>query len=449
MYKIFALFFVLIISTAALADEISVTVYNSNLGVVSEIRKLKFEKGINDISYRDVPSKIDANSVRFEVINSNQKIDILEQNYAFDLVSPDKMYQKYIDKEIEMFNEDGKQYRGTLLAYNKGEITILEKSGSIKNVMLSKINEVSFPSLPNGLITKPTLFWKYEAPASGEFDCNVSYQTGGMNWKAEYVAVLSDDETMLSLSGWAAIDNRSGKRYSDAKLKLIAGDINRNTYSKRIVRLDAVMAPMRVGQAGFDEKTFFEYHMYTLPRKTTLADNETKQISLFEPASSRVEKIFKFKPEENPTQVAVVLEFKNSKKFGLGMPLPAGRVRLFKADTDKSMVLLGEDMIKHTPKDEEMSLRVGYAFDIVGEAKVLDQKRISKQIEERTFQVEIRNRKSEKIIVEIERKLFGYWEIVETDREYEKKDANTIIFMVEIEADSTITVNYKVKYDFR
>ena len=220
MKKLTLITSLLLISAVVIADEIAVTVYNSNLGVISEKRTLKFDKGIGSLQFRDVPSLIDANSVGFTV-EGNRNVSILEQNYAFDLVSPDKMYQKYIDKEIELIDKQGKLYQGTLLAFNSGAITIQEKSGRIKIVLLSHVVEVNFPSLPDGLITRPTLFCKYDSDFSGEALCEVSYQTSGLSWSAEYVGLLNSTETQLDLSGWAAINNSSGKTYKDAKLKIV------------------------------------------------------------------------------------------------------------------------------------------------------------------------------------------------------------------------------------
>ena len=436
------------LSLAATAQDMSVTVYNSNLGVVSETRNLEFVKGIDRLAFRDVPSEIDANSVRFDIADGTDNVVVLEQNYAFDLVSPDQMYNKYLDKEIELYDEDGKLYTGILLAFGQGALTLREKSGRIKIIMLSKISEVSFPDLPEGLITKPTLFWLYQSDAAGERACNVSYQTRGLSWTAEYVGVLSADEAKLDLSGWSAITNRSGKTYRDASLKLVAGEIHRAAPPMPRGGQKLYAAGM-AEDIGFQEKEFFEYHLYTLPRKATVADKEMKQISLFEPAQSQVNKVFIYRPEKNPKQVEVALKFKNSAATGLGMPLPAGRVRMFKADDDGSMILLGEDMIDHTPRDEEVNLKVGYAFDLVAEEKLLNQTRLSQQIEEREYGMVLRNHKSEDVVIEVEKKLYGFWEIMDSSFEYTKKDAYTISFRVPVPADGEVSLSYRVRFSSR
>ncbi len=445
MRTLASLFIILSCAVIAQAADVAVTVYNNNLGVISETRSLDIKKGTNRLAFTDVPALIDAASVRVELPGGKNKLTILEQNYAFDLVGPEQMYQKYIDEQIEIVDEDGKLYTGKLLAFNGGAITLLDASGKVKIVSASKVTEVNFPALPEGLITRPTLFWLYNSSADGKQDLRVGYQTSGLSWNAEYVGVLNEAETSLGLSGWSSINNQSGKTYENATLKLIAGDISR-AQDQLIIRGGrskevtlSAMAP------GFEEKQFFEYHMYTLPRKATVADKEIKQLSLFDPATSAVRKVYMYKPEENIKQVAVVVKFKNSQQTGLGMPLPAGRVRLFKADTDGSMILLGEDLIDHTPKDEEVDLKVGYAFDIAAEERLMSHKSISDRVEEREYEVEFRNHKKEAVTISVEKKLWGTFEILTANFQHKRKDANTMTFDVPVSADQTVVVKYKVR----
>ncbi|MEW5797154.1 MAG: DUF4139 domain-containing protein [Candidatus Zixiibacteriota bacterium] len=436
-------------ATSALADELAVTVYNSNLGVISETRQLEFSKGTGRLAFRDVPSQIDAASVRFEVVDQNRQVSILEQNYAYDLVSPDQLFSKYIDNRVELVDKQGGVYSGTLLAYSGGAVTLMQEAGKVKIVSMGEVVETNFPSLPEGLITRPTLFWNYSSDFSGKASCRVGYQTSGLNWAAEYVGLLDQKETNLDLSGWASINNTSGRTYPEARLKLIAGDIHRAAPPMRKGYADFEVAAMATAPAGFEEKAFFEYHMYTLPRSATLANNETKQISLFEPASTAVKKVYYYRPSHGSSDVQVVVEFVNSAQAGLGMPLPAGRVRLFKADDDGSLILLGEDQIKHTPKDEEMALTVGTAFDIKAEERLVNQSQISKKVEEREFEIELRNRKAEAVTVKVEKQLWGFWEITQSTHEYKKKDASTVTFEVPVKAEDTTTVRFTVRFTNR
>lgn len=440
----------LFVGGLAAADELAVTIYNSNLGVVSETRKLDFEKGTGKLAFRDVPSLIDAASVRFDLLDPSRNVVILEQNYAYDLVSPDKLYSKYLDNQIELQDKDGGLYTGTLMAYSGGAVTLMEESGKVKVVSLGNIVQTNFPKLPDGLITRPTLFWVYQSDFAGPLNCRVGYQTNGLNWEAEYVGLLNEKETRLDLSGWASINNQSGKTYQDAKLKLIAGNINRAAppVRKGYEESDRMMT-LAVAPAAFEEKAFFEYHMYTLPRAATLADNEIKQISLFDPATASVRKVYYYRPQRSSEDVQVVVEFVNSEQAGLGMPLPAGRVRVFKADSDGSLILLGEDNLEHTPKDEEISLTIGTAFDIKGEETMVSQTQVSKKVEEREFEIELRNHKKEDVTIKIEKQLWGFWEITQSSHEYKKKDAGTLTFEVPVKADSTATVKYTVRFTIR
>jgi hypothetical protein len=448
MKKIIITMILLIVASSLLqAKDLFVTVYNSNLGVISESRTLDFKKGLGTVSVIDIPSGIDAASVRFDISDKSKKISILEQNFAFDLVSPEKMYTRYIDEKIELINENGNVYSGTLISYEYRSVTLLDKSGKIRVVQLDKIAEVNFPALPDGLITRPTLFWRYSSNFEGKVDGKLSYQTSGMSWNAEYIGKLNQDKTELSLSGWASMNNSSGKTYENATLKLVAGDIHRA--QKPINLRGGRAAEVMALDLGFEEKEFFEYHLYSLPRKVTLANNEQKQISLFDPAVTDITKNYLYKPDFNAENIEVILKFNNSSDKGLGMPLPAGRVRIFKADEDESLILLGEDNIKHTPKNENVELNVGNAFDLKGKLTELNRQMITSKIEEKEFSIELTNRKDEKVSIDVEKQFHGNWEIITTNFEYEKKDANTIKFTASIPVDSKESYKFTVRYSYR
>jgi hypothetical protein len=437
---------IILLSVPAWAGHVAVTIYNSNLGVVRDTRQLEFQKGNGRISFIDVPSQIDATSVGFELTDKSKSVSILEQNYGYDLVSPDKIYDRFIDKEIDLFDKTGKIYSGTLLSYSSGAVVLKDKSGKIEIIRLDQITNTNFPELPEGLITRPTLFWLYQSDFSGTADCDVSYQTGGMSWSAEYVGILSKDEKTLDLTGWASITNNSGATYKDATLKLVAGDIHR---IPQPIRGNVQMAEQFMAKAssaaGFEEKQFFEYHLYTLPRPATLADNEIKQITLFEPARVNIEKEYYFEPEVNGEKVSVQLKTMNSKADGLGIPLPAGRTRVFKADSDGSMILLGEDKINHTPVDEKVQLNIGYAFDISAEEKVLNYQKISDRVEERTYETSLRNHKNEDITIIVKKRLSGDWTITQSNFKYVKEDANTVIFNIPVKANDKAVLTYTVR----
>jgi len=437
---------IIMLAAVGAAEDIALTVYNTDLGVVRETRSLTFEEGTGRIAFTDVAARIDATSVTFDMADTTLAVEILEQNYAYDLVSPDKIYRKYIDETIDIVTEKGELFSGTLLSYGGGYLVIRQADGRIRSVVQGVVRDVTFPDLPEGLITRPTLFWIYNSNFAGTADAVVGYQTSGIKWQAEYVGVLSDDEKMIDLTGWVSMDNRSGKTYKDATLKVIAGDIHRARPEYPTPRYAKGME-MAVDMAGmgFEEKAFFEYHLYTLPRKATIADNEIKQISMFEPARASAEKELRYIANPGNKTVSVFIKMKNSEEVGLGMPLPAGRVRVFKADTDGSLILLGEDRIDHTPRNEEVKLTIGEAFDVVGETTQVSRRRITDKVTETDYRIEVRNQKDEPVTIIVSHRLYGFWEIVNPSLDYEKKSAAEVEWTLTIPAEEKQAIDFTVR----
>ncbi len=437
---------IMFMSTAS-ASDIALTVYNSDLGVVREVRNLTFEEGNGRVAFTDVAAKIDATSVSFKMADTTLAVAILEQNYAYDLVSPDKIYQKYIDKTIDIVTEQGELFSGTLLSFGGGYLVIQSTDGRIKSIATGQVRDVTFPELPEGLITRPTLFWLYTSEYEGAADAIVSYQTSGIKWQAEYVGILGSDEKSMDLTGWVSIDNRSGKTYRDAKLKVIAGDIARVDDRRRGPQLaETDFMTMTPKAAGFEEKAFFEYHMYTLPRKATIADNEIKQVTMFETAHASVKKELRYNAEPHMKNVLVYLKTRNAEDDGLGMPLPKGRVRIFQADTDDAMILLGEDMIDHTARNEEIKLRIGEAFDVVGETTIVNRRKISDKVDETDYRVEVRNQKrDDSVTVVVHKSLGGFWEITTSSVDFIKKSANEVEWTLDIAADDKRVIDFTVR----
>ncbi|MCP4632037.1 MAG: DUF4139 domain-containing protein [candidate division Zixibacteria bacterium] len=447
---LFTLLAILFIYGSLYASEsnLAITVYNEDLGLVREIRPIEFKKGIYNFSFKDVPSRIDPTSVHFKPLKSQNSISILEQNYQYDLVNPDKIFDKYIDYTIAAVGKNGQLYEGKLLSHSSGSIVIQGKKGDLTVVRVAELTDFKFEKLPEGLLTKPTLVWRFDSRTSGSINCEVSYLTGGIQWHAEYIAVVADDDKSLELSGWVSIDNKSGGSFKNAKVKLIAGDVNivqdvaKKGYGRGAVELHDASAPM------FDEKSFFEYHLYTLQRNADILNNEIKQITLFPASLVSADKVYTFGGDSynrrrgrDGEKVKVTLEFKNSKSGGLGIPLPKGKIRVYKMDTDKSLEFIGEDRIDHTPTDEMVRVYVGDAFDVVAERKQTDQKRITDRISERTIEIKLRNHKKENVEVVVIEKIWGRdWEIKESNYKYHKKDSNTIEFKVPVKANGGETV---------
>jgi hypothetical protein len=438
---------------------VGLTIYNDNFAVVREARKMKFDKGQNTVRFTDVASAIDPTSVKFTCLSVPGAVSVLEQNYEYDLVNADSLLKRYIDKDVMVAirgsGTDARKFvEGTLLAA-VGQDLIVKSSNGIEVIGRAGVEEIALKELPEDLVTRPTLVWLAQSDKAGEQLCEVTYTTGAIGWKADYSAVLNADDTALDFSGWVTIDNKSGAGYKDATLKLIAGDVRRIQPS-----------PVRRGMAGdmmmeakaapaFEEKAFMEYHMYTLGRKSTINDNQVKQIEFIEPAAGvAAGKIYVYERSDywNPRggdqgrKVMVKIEFENKKENKLGIALPKGKVRVFKKDpADNSLQFVGEDEIDHTPKDEKLSLYIGDAFDIVAEHTLVDSKEQWGKHRE-SHKIELRNRKDQEVTVFVDEKFarWVYWEVEKSTHEYEKKDAYTARFPVKAGANSTATLEYTV-----
>jgi hypothetical protein len=287
----------------------------------------------------------------------------------------------------------------------------------------------------------------------------VSYQTQGMNWHAEYVAVLNNNDTKMDLNAWVSVENNSGATYNDAVLKLVAGDVN-------IIQPQPPVMYQRAGKtmevaaddAQFQEKEFFEYHIYNLQRPTTLANNETKQVSLFEAGNINVVKKYQYR-SGNPyypmyrggnadnSKVSVVVEFENKESNSLGKPMPKGKVRLYKSD-GSSIEFIGEDMVDHTPRDEKISLRIGDAFDVVASEIQTDNRRVSEKVQEDAYKITLKNRKTEDVVVEVERYVGYNWEIMKSSVDYEKKNAQTVVFKVPVPKGKEVDLTFTVRHNY-
>ena len=442
--------------------------------LVRDDREVKIKQGRSQLSFTDVAALIDPTTVTFTSL-TDPATRVLEQNFQFDLVSTQKLLLKFIDKQITVDKPNGNTVTpitGTLLSATDG-IVLRGSDGSIYS--LPAYNSVRFPDLPGGLNTRPTLVWDIQSPAGGTHQARVTYQTGGITWWADYNLIFNEgadaNSGLLDLSAWVSIINQSGATYSDAKLKLIAGDVHRvqpemeGRMFRREVMMKAAEAP---AEAGFVQKDFFEFHLYTLGRKTTLPNNSTKQIELFDQARQipakkvllyfgAVQPYFYPSPYtdrnmgvEMNKKVDVYLEFKNDKQFGLGVPLPAGRLRVSQLDkADGSLEFIGEDKIDHTPKDEQVRVKLGSAFDVVGERRQVNFSvdTTAKWMEEE-IEVKLHNHKPQPVDVVVKENLYRWsnWKILTQTHKYDKEDARTINFPVKVAKDGTTVVRYRVRY---
>ncbi len=444
------LIFGIVFATVAFGQqrELAITIYNNDLAVVKDSRNIDLKKGISELKYQEVAAAIDPTSVHFKSLTAPDKVAIIEQNYEYDLINSDKIAEKYLDKEITVHLKD-ETFNGILLSNEGSSLVLKTDSDTVKLISKSGIVNIDFPKLPRGLITRPTLVWTINTEKEGTHKTEVSYLTSRMNWHAEYVAVAKNDDKQLELSAWVSIDNKSGATYPDAKLKLIAGDVHRVVPPRPIRAAKGyVMEAMEMAAPQFEEKAFFEYHLYTLQRPATINNNQIKQISLFPTAESDVKKIYTYEPRRSQDDVRVNLEFMNSKQNGLGMPLPAGKVRVYKEDpADASLEFIGEDKIDHTPKDEKLRLFLGNAFDIKAERAMTNKVSTGKKSHEETWQVKIRNHKETPVEIVVIEKFYGFWKVKNTTHQVNKKDANTAEFLVNVPKDQEIVLEFTIAFE--
>jgi len=443
MKKLIASLAILVLSVGAYAgdqSDVSITIYNNDLGLVKDVRSLDFKKGLNILDFDQVASKIDATSVNFRCLD-DKNVAVLEQNFLYDLVSTEALLKRFLGKNIEVVGEDDKRYKGELLSYDSRNVILSETGGS----------------LPEGLILKPTLRWQIESAKSGSKKCEVSYLTGGINWKADYVAVVSKDDDNLDLSAWVTINNTSGTTYRNAKLKLVAGDVHRVQGPRRPGEFRRENISMAKGGAPqFEEEAFFEYHLYTLNRPATINDKEIKQLSLFPPVQTKVKKVYLFDAQQRyyfrgdkaGTKIKVNLEFENSEKAGMGMPLPKGKLRVYKEDSQKALQFVGEDLIDHTPKDEKVRVYLGDAFDITGSRKVIDREDLGDNHYRESYEIALKNHKDKDIVVTVVEHPQGWreWNITRNSQDYRKVDNYKIEFDIAVAADGETKLTYTIQY---
>lgn len=462
---------ILALATAASATE--VTVYNSNLGLIKEIRPFSLKSGVSELKVEDVAAQIDPTSVHFKSLTAPDAVTVLEQDFRYDLASPDTILNRYLGKEIELERVSGRDgdkketIKGVLLSNAGGRV--LQSGGK---VLINPAGSPVLPELPEGLLTRPTLVWKLNAAKGGEHQGEISYMTSGMSWSADYVLVVDKDDAKGDMTAWTTVTNNSGATYKDAKLKLVAGDVHRAPVPRAYAALGGFAgAKMMAREENMTEKTFFEYHMYTLTRPTTLAENSSKQVEMASASGVPIKKLYVYDGAQGVSwwgfsdsgywdpnyglqsgkKVSVFLEFQNKKSEGLGIPLPKGRVRVYKKDDEGSLQFAGEDSIDHTPKDEKVRIKMGEAFDVVGERKRTDFASDEKKRRfEETFEIKLRNHKDSDAMVTVVEHLYRWtnWKIVASSAKYEKKDAQTIEFSVPVKKDGEAVVTYTVKYSW-
>lgn len=427
------------------ADDNFVTIYNRDLGLVKQIRTVVIENTGQPVQYTDVAAKLIPTSVHLRTLRPDSHFHVLEQNFEYDLVSSEKILEKYIDHPIEIILKNGELVDGVLLSKQHSSLVVRTEEG-IKILGWNNNMSINVKELPEGLITRPTLIWELDGLTKGKEQLEVSYLTTGMNWQAEYVGILNETADRIDLEAWVSVTNQSGATFKDALLKLVAGEVNRAPSPMLRQRMAATGKVLEAEQRpGFEERAFFEYHIYQLDRRTTLKNNQIKQIALFPPAGVLSEKKFYYNAGRDPKKVDVRMLFKNDEKSGLGKPLPAGIFRIYQKDGD-NLEFIGEDRIDHTPRNEEVKITMGKAFDLSGERKMVDRKKISDRSERQTIEIELRNGKPmEDVTIVVEEALpYPYWKMEETTVPFEKRDAHLVQFRVHVKADDKAKLRYTV-----
>lgn len=436
--------------------------------IIKQERTLRIERGVSELNFQGVAALLDPTTVHFESLTNPDGTRVLEQDYRFDLLSMDKMLERYIDKKIIW---DGQEV--TLMSVSGGGMLIQNSEGAIQFVQ--GYDGVKFPAVADGLITRPTLNWMISSDRGGEQDTRISYETKGITWWADYNLIYEEgrnpNEGTVDLSAWVSILNQSGGSYEDANLKLVAGDVNRAPTGGQSPfsggREVYAMADARM-EKGFEEKSFFEYHLYTLGRPTTIPDRSTKQLELFDQATDvPVKKRFLFDGTqqfmyyggrqegeqfglEGDTKVQVFLQFENKEKDGLGMPLPSGRIRVSQLDdADGSFEFVGEDVIDHTPRNEKVSIKLGNAFDVVGERRQVSFERGPRWMRE-TIEVKIRNQKEDAVEVHIQEHLYRWSDakIEKISHDHEMLDSRTMHVPVTVDPEGEVVMTYTVFYSW-
>ena len=451
-------------STLEDQTELSLTVYNSDLALVRDVRTLQLSRGVSDLRFMDVAATVNPATVHFRSLTEPSRLGVLEQNYEYDLLEPEKLLRKYVGRDVTLVRT--RQEAGTvreeavtarLLSYNNAPVWQI--GGEIVTGYPS--SHIRFPELPGNLFARPTLIWSLNNEGGTRHRVEASYLATKLSWNADYVLTVARDDKSADLDGWVTITNGSGTGFRNASLQLVAGELNR--VRQAFGRMEADLMTARaasVAEQKMTQEAFSDYHLYTLERKTTVNNNQTKQVSMLGASAFPVAKqyvvngqSFYYRNVQNPGApikdvVQVFYQFKNETKSGLGLPMPSGTVRVYQSDSKGGVQFVGEDHIDHTPKDETLKLKIGNAFDVIAERKQLDFQKIASNVYEVEYEVVVRNHKTTPITVEINEPIGGTWRIVRSTHEATKTDAWAAQFHVPVAADGTGRLNYRVRVTY-
>jgi hypothetical protein len=448
--------------TTGLNDQtdLAVTVYNSNIALVRDVRQLILPTGPFRLKFEDIAATVNPATVHFRSLTDPEKLGIIEQNYEYDLLEPAKLLHKYVGKEITLersYFENNttkrEQFKATLLADNNG--TVWKVGNDI--ITNLAVESYHFPEVPANLYDRPTLLMSVENSGARKQQVEASYLATNLSWNADYVLTVARDDKAADLDGWVTLANNSGTAFRNARLQLVAGELNRLPAPSGTLMHAQTAAPMVAREQQFQQEAFSEYHLYSLGRRTSVEDKETKQISLLQGSGVPVEKVFVVNgqnfyyhnqynpgsPQKDP--VMVFYKFKNEEKSGLGMPLPAGNLRVYQKDSKGGVLFIGEDHIDHTPKDETVTVHIGNAFDVIAERKQTDYKKIADRVWEMEFEITLRNHKDTPITVEVNEPIGGSWEMLNSTYKFTKTAAWAAQFKVPVDKNGTSVLKYRIR----
>jgi len=429
---------------------LELTVYNHGLGLVRETRALQLPDGPSRLEFRDVPAQIRPRTLIIEPSRGGA-FRILEQSYEFDLMTQKKILEKYVGRTLSWIQEDGRRIEGTLLGMAEGPV--YEVAGEI---VFDVPGRLALTSLPNNLRARPTLVWRLEADGAGTRQVDVSYLTGGLSWSADYVLQLDDKGTSADLQAWVSIENRCGTTFDEAGLMLLAGDVNLVGPAPMLGGRKAMMAMESMQADGIVEESVGDFHLYTVPGTTQLKDNEIKQISLFRVEGVPVAKHYRLTSfgsnhyrsgRAGPPQekISVVHAFRNGEREGLGVPLPAGVIRVYGRSASGARQLLGESRIDHTPRDEKLELATGFAFDLVAERRQVSERKLGDRTQESAWEITLRNHSVDDVMIEVLESAGGEWSIQASSHEAHKLDAGRFRFDIPVVAGRETILTYTVR----
>ena len=453
-------------ATTTLNDqsELAVTVYNSDLALVRDVRNLQLSRGVGQLRFMDIAATVNPATVHFRSLTEPSRVSVLEQNYEYDLLEPDKLLRKYVGRQVTLMRtrQDGgstrqEEVKALLLSYNSAPVW------QIGNEIVTGLgaDHIRFPELPDSLYSRPTLIWTIENEGAARHRVEASYLASKLSWQADYVFTVARDDKSGDLNGWVTLTNGSGTAFRNATLQLVAGDLNR--VRQQLMRVEREADARRADLAAaapMAEESFSDYHLYTLGRKTTINNNQTKQVSMLEGTELPVVKRYVvegqrhyYHNQQHPgsplkDNVQVYYQFKNEQKAGLGMPMPAGVLRVYQQDSKGGVQFVGEDRIAHTPKDETLNVKIGHAFDVVAERNQIDFRRIASNVYEFEYEITLRNHKSQAVAVEVNEPVGGTWQMLRSSHEWTKTAAWAAQFKVPVAADGSATLKYRVRVTY-